>query len=264
MIFLKPKNHKPRGISSFRLRLGNKVAIVTGAGRGIGRAIAIAFAKEGAKVVVNSLHADHAESVAKEIKKSGGVAIAAAGDVSSSKDVTAVFNAAIKKFKKIDILVNNAGVVHTEPLLEITEKEWNETLAVDLKGTFLCSQAAAKVMKKGGRIINISSIAGVVGFPQLAPYCASKGGVIELTRELALELAPDINVNSIGPGVIETDMTKDLLADKKARDGLLASIPLGRAGKPEDIAKAAVFLASDDSSYMTGQTIFIDGGWTVK
>jgi len=170
----------------------------------------------------------------------------------------------MKKFKKIDILVNNAGIVHFEPFTKITEKEWNETVSVDLKGTFLCSQAAAKMMKRGGRIINISSIAGVVGFPQLAPYCASKGGVIELTRELALELAPNINVNSIGPGVIETDMTKDMLSDKKARDGLLASIPMGRAGKPEEIASAAVFLASDDSNYMTGQTIFVDGGWTIK
>ncbi|MBU4299872.1 MAG: 3-oxoacyl-ACP reductase family protein [Nanoarchaeota archaeon] len=246
------------------MKLKNKVAIITGAGRGIGRAIALAFAKEGAKIVVNSLHADHAESVTKEIKKAGGVAIAAAGDVSSSKDVKSLFSAAMKKFKKIDILVNNAGVVHFEPLVKITEKEWNETVSVDLKGTFFCSQAAAKVMKKGGKIINISSIAGVVGFAQLAPYCASKGGVIELTRELALELAPDLAVNGIGPGVIETDMTKDLLADKKTRDGLLASIPMGRAGKPEEIAKAAVFLASDDSSYMTGQTIFVDGGWTVK
>ena len=246
------------------MKLKNKVAIITGAGRGIGRSIAIAFAKEGAKVVVNSLHKDHAESVAKEIKKAGGIAIGIAGDVSSSKDVKAMFDATMKKFKKIDILVNNAGVVHFEPFVKITEKEWNETVSVDLKGTFLCSQAAAKAMKKGGRIINISSIAGVVGFPQLAPYCASKGGVIELTRELALELAPNIAVNGIGPGVIETDMTKDLLSDKKAREGLLASIPMGRAGKPEEIAKATVFLASEDSSYMTGQTIYIDGGWTIK
>lgn len=246
------------------MKLKNKVAIVTGAGRGIGRAIALALAKEGAKVVVNSLHEDHAKSVANEIKKKGGVALPVAGDVSSSMDVKAMFSAAVKKFKKIDVLVNNAGIVHFEPFTKITEKEWNKTISVDLKGTFLCSQAAAKVMKKGSKIVNIASIAGVVGFPQLAPYCASKGGVIELTRELALELAPDIYVNCIGPGVIETDMTKDLLADKKAREGLLASIPMGRAGKPEEIASAVVFLASDDSSYMTGQTIFIDGGWTIK
>ncbi len=213
---------------------------------------------------MNSLHLDHAEKVVGEIKKKGGIAVAMGGDVSSSEAVNELFDTAMKKFRKVDILVNNAGIVHMDPIPKITEQEWDKTLAVNLKGTFLCSQAAARVMKNGGKMINISSIAGKVGFPQLAHYCASKGGIIELTKEMALELAPNINVNAIGPGVIETDMTKDLLADKKSRAGFLASIPLGRVGKPEDIASAVVFLASSDSDYMTGQTIFIDGGWTIK
>jgi len=246
------------------MKLKGKVAIVTGAGRGIGRAIAIALANEGAKVVVNSLHSEHADKVSAEIKKAGGTALATAGDVSSARDVRALFDSAIKKFGKVDILVNNAGVVHFEPVLQITEAEWDNILSINLKGTFLASQAAVRVMKPGSKIINISSIAGKIGFPQLAHYCASKGGIIELTKEMALELAPKITVNAIGPGVIETDMTKGLLSDKKSRDGFMSQIPLGRVGQPEDIAKVAVFLASDDSSYMTGQTIFVDGGWIIR
>jgi len=246
------------------MKLKGKVAIVTGAGRGIGRAIAIALANEGAKVVVNSLHSEHADKVSAEIKKAGGTALATAGDVSSARDIKALFDSAIKKFGKVDILVNNAGVVHFEPVLQITEAEWDNILSINLKGTFLASQAAVRVMKPGSKIINISSIAGKIGFPQLAHYCASKGGIIELTKEMALELAPKITVNAIGPGVIETDMTKGLLSDKKSRDGFMSQIPLGRVGQPEDIAKVAVFLASDDSSYMTGQTIFVDGGWIIR
>ncbi len=248
------------------MELRGKVAVVTGSGRGIGRAIALAFAKEGARVAVNCLHKENAEKVVKEIKKSGGDAIAVSGDVSSAKDVKKIFDAAVKKFRRVDILVNNAGIVHFDPLLKMSEKQWDRILDVNLKGCFLCSQAAARIMvkQKSGKIINISSIAGKIGFPQLAHYCASKGGIIELTREMALELAPNITVNAIGPGVIETDMTKGLLAHRKSREGLLQQIPLGRTGRPEDIAGVAVFLASNDADYITGQTIFADGGWITR
>lgn len=260
------------------MKLKGRVAVVTGSGRGIGRAIALAFAKEGVEVVVNCLHKENAEAVVKEIKKSGGTAVAVAGDVSSAKDVKKIFDAAVKKFRRIDILVNNAGIVHFDPLLKMSEEQWDRILDVNLKGTFLCSQAAARIMTKqkktdrrtrsasciSGKIINISSIAGKIGFPNLAHYCASKGGIIELTREMALELAPNITVNAIGPGVIETDMTKGLLAHRKSREGLLQQIPLGRTGRPEDIAGVAVFLASNDADYITGQTIFADGGWITR
>ncbi len=257
------------------MRLKGKVAVVTGSGRGIGRAIAIAMAKEGAKVAVDCLHQENADYVAKEIKKHAGDALAISGDVSSAKDVKKIFDAVVKKFGRVDILVNNAGIVHMDPLLDLSEKQWDAILDTNLKGCFLCSQAAARIMTKqkkvdrrtrsasyvSGKIINISSIAGKIGFPQLAHYCASKGGIIELTREMALELAPNITVNAIGPGVIETDMTKDMLADKNTRENFLQSIPLGRVGKPEDIAAAAVFLASSSADYITGQTIYVDGGW---
>ncbi len=248
------------------MKLKGKVAVVTGSGRGIGRAIAIALAKEGAKVAVDCLHHENAEAVAKEIRKHGGEALAISGDVSSAKDVKKIFDSVVKKFSRIDILVNNAGIVHMDPLLDLKEKQWDAILDTNLKGCFLCSQAAARIMtkQKNGKIINISSIAGKIGFPQLAHYCASKGGIIELTREMALELAPNITVNAIGPGVIETDMTKDLLADKNARENFLQSIPLGRVGKPEDIAAVAVFLASSGADYITGQTIYVDGGWITK
>lgn len=247
------------------MRLKNKNAIITGSGRGIGKAIAIEFAKEGANVVVNCLHKENAKKVVDEINKTGNTAVEACGDVSKSRDVNKIVNKAIKTFKKIDILVNNAGIVHFDPLLKITEKEWDKILGVNLRGTFLMSQAVAKHMIKNktkGVIVNIASIAGKVGFAQLAHYCASKGGIIELTKEMAIELAPNkIRVNAIGPGVIETDMTKGILSDAASAKQFLGAIPMGRVGKPEEIARVAVFLASDDASYMTGHTIFADGGW---
>lgn len=249
------------------MKLRGKVAIITGSSKGIGRAIAIAFAKEGAKVVVNSRHMKDAEVVAREIKAMGREALAAEADVSKANDVKQMVKQAIDKFGRVDILVNNAGIVHFCPVIKITEKEWDAIIGVNLKGQFLCAkEVAADMLKRGTRgvIINIASIAGEVGFKNLAHYCASKGGIIELTRELALELAPSIRVNAIGPGLIETDMTKDLLLNPDAKKNLLQAIPLGRIGMPEDIASVAVFLASEDSAYMTGHTIFVDGGWLTQ
>lgn len=248
-------------------RLEGRVAVVTGSSRGIGRAIAMKFASEGAHVVVNSRKLQDAEATAKEINmaKLGGSAIAVAADVSSSKDVQRLVDAAVKKFGRLDIFVNNAGVISYSSFLDLKEQDWDALMAVDLKGVYLCMQAAAKQMirqGKGGKIINISSIAGFIGFPSLAHYCAAKAGVIELTKEVAIELAPHkINVNSIGPGVTRTEMTKQIESDPEQAKQTLMHIPLGRFGEPEDIANAAAFLASDDASYITGEVLFVDGGW---
>jgi NAD(P)-dependent dehydrogenase (short-subunit alcohol dehydrogenase family) len=253
--------------SLIKMKLKDKVAIVTGSGRGIGRAIALELAKEGAKVVTNALHLKHAKSVAKEIKDLGSESLPVKADVSKKTDVKKMVDKAMKKFGRVDILVNNAGLVRFDPLMKISEKEWDKILDVNLRGAFLCTQAAAgKMMKnKSGTIINISSIAGKVGVPQLAHYCASKGGIIELTREMSLELIrEDIRVNCVAPGAVETDMIQPILKDKKAKKSFLQAIPMGRFGKPEEIAKVVAFLASEDSSYIMGQTIFVDGGWITR
>lgn len=248
------------------MKLKNKVAIITGSSRGIGKAIATAMAKEGAKVVITSRHLPEADKTAKEIQKLGGQAMAIKCDVSKKNEIEKMVSETVKKFGQLDILVNNAGIVSFDSFLELKEEDWDKVLAIDLKGTFLCSQVAVKQMvkqEKGGKIINIASVAGFVGFPRLAHYCSAKGGIIELTKEMAVELAKyKININAIGPGVIETAMTKGLLQDPKSKQDLLSRIPLNRIGQPKDIAPLAVFLASEDADYITGQTIFVDGGWT--
>jgi NAD(P)-dependent dehydrogenase (short-subunit alcohol dehydrogenase family) len=247
------------------MRLGGKVVVVTGSSRGIGRAIAIKFAKEGAYVVVNSRKKESAQKVVDEIKRSGGKAIAVEGDVSNPKTAKKLVSAAVKEFGSLNIFVNNAGVISYANFLDLKEEQWDSLMSVDLKGVFMCSQAAARQMIKqgdGGKIINISSIAGFIGFHNLAHYCAAKAGVIELTKQMALELAPyKINVNSIGPGAIKTAMTNQIESDPKQLKETIARIPLGRMGKPEEIASVAAFFASDEASYVTGETIFVDGGW---
>ncbi len=247
------------------MRLKDKVAVVTGSSRGIGKAIAIKLAKEGAAVVVNSRKKESAQKVVDEIVKAGGKAVAVEGDVSKAETAKKLVDAAVKGFGSLDIFVNNAGTITYANFLDLKEEQWDALMDVDLKGVFLCSQAAAKQMIKqgnGGKIINISSIAGFIGFHNLPHYCAAKAGVIELTKQMALELAPHrINVTSIGPGAIQTDMTKQLEDDPKYLKQILARIPLGRLGQPEEIANVAAFLASDESNYITGETIFVDGGW---
>ncbi|MFH1447112.1 MAG: 3-oxoacyl-ACP reductase family protein, partial [Chloroflexota bacterium] len=223
------------------MKLKNKVAIVTGSGRGIGRAIALELAKEGAKVVVSSRHIKECQEVVKEIKKVGSEGLAVACDVSKKKDVDSMVKKAVKRFGQVDILVNNAGVVRQKPLLETTEKDWDFVIDINLKSVFLCTQAVAPGMmkRKSGKIVSTASIAGEVGFLNIAPYCASKAGIINMTRELALELSPHgINVNAIAPGIIRTEMTKDMLKDKKTKAGLMAQTPIGRVGEPKDIANA--------------------------
>lgn len=248
--------------------LSGKVAIVTGSRRGIGKGIAKALAEAGANVVISDISFEDCQKTAQEISQETGVeTLAVECDVTKKDQVEEMVQKTVEKFGKLDILVNNAGIAEFKPFLEMTEGDWDRTLDINLKGQFLCAQAAAKEMakQKWGRIINIASIAAGqvgVGFPQVAHYCASKGGITALTEALAGELTPlGINVNAIGPGVIETKMTEGILADEKAAKGFLARIPKGRFGKPEDVAYLAVYLASDEADYVTGATIFVDGGW---
>lgn len=250
------------------MNLQNKVAVVTGARRGMGRTHALALAKAGAKVVVSDISQEECQLVVDEIKKLGGEAIAVKCDVSKKEEVDEMIKKAVETFGKIDIMVNNAGICQFKPFLDITEEEWNRTIDINLKGYFFCGQAAAKEMakqKSGGAIVNIASIAMGqvgVGFPAISHYCASKGGIVAMTEAMALELAPyNIRVNAIAPGAIDTPMAASIKDDPKAAEATLMRIPLKRMGKPEEISSAVVFLASDDSSYMTGSVMVIDGGW---
>lgn len=244
--------------------LSGKVAVVTGARRGIGKGIALALSEAGARVVVSDVNDNDCQKVVTELAGDG---LAVKCDVTKKSEVDEMVKKTVEEFGKLDILINNAGVVDFKPFLEMTEEEWDRVLRVNLKGQFLCAQAAAKEMVKNnwGRIINIASIASGqvgVGFPQIAHYCASKGGIIAMTEALALELSPQgVNVNAIGPGVIETAMTEGMLADEPTKQGILARVPKGRVGQPQDIGAAAVFLASDEADYITGATLFVDGGW---
>ena len=244
--------------------LKNKIAIVTGAKQGIGKGIAVMLAKAGAKVVVADLDIDECQQVCDEIKKIGSQAVAVKCDVSQKKDVDNMIEMAIKEFCKLDILVNNAGLYPFTPFDKMSEDDWDKVIDVNLKGTFLCSQSAAKVMVDGGRIIDISSIASVVGFAGLVHYCASKGGVNAMVRALALELAPrKITVNAVAPGAIQTPGASGSMTDEVLKQ-TIAMIPLSRMGQSEDIAGAVLYLASDLSSYVTGQTIVVDGGWILR
>jgi len=247
--------------------LKGKVAIVTGARRGMGKSHALKLADAGAKVVVSDISQEECQLVVDEIKKNRGEAIAVKCDVTKKGEVENMVKKAVDKWGKVDILVNNAGICQFKPFLELTEEEWDRTLNINLKGYFLCAQAAAKEMakQKSGVIVNIASVAmGQVGigFLNLAHYCASKGGIVAMTEAMALELAPyNIRVNAISPGVIETPMIDPFKADPKAMEATLAQIPLRRVGKPEEVSNLVLFLASDASSYMTGSTVVIDGGW---
>ncbi|RLE46582.1 beta-ketoacyl-ACP reductase [Candidatus Woesearchaeota archaeon] len=245
------------------MKLKNKVAIVTGARRGIGKAIALEFAKQGCNIVVSDINKRDCHKVCNEIMMKNRKALAVKCDISKKKEVEELIKKTMQRFNRLDILVNNASVLIEKPLIEMTEKDWDYVININLKGTFLCSQTAAKVMlkQKSGKIISLSSIAGQTAFPGLAAYCASKAGIINLTKAMALELAPYVNVNAIAPGVIKTKMTEPFLNNQEVKKQFLEKIPLGRIGKPEEIAKTAVFLASNDSSFMTGETVFVDGGW---
>jgi glucose 1-dehydrogenase len=247
------------------VRLENKVAVVTGSSSGIGEAIALAFAGEGAAVVVNyAHHPDAAQKVVEKIEDSGGKGLVVGADVSDPKEVEALVQKATDAFGRLDIMVNNAGMERKMPFLETPFEVWQETIAINLTGAWLGCQSAAKRMVEGGeggRIINVSSVHEDLAMPTNAPYCATKGGVRMLMRTLAVELAPhNITVNNIAPGAIETPMDASLKEHPDQMKELLSEIPLGRMGKPEEVANLALFLASDDSSYVTGSTLFVDGG----
>lgn len=244
--------------------LKNKIAIITGARRGIGKGIALRLAKDGAQVIVTDISKEDCEIVVKEIEKIGGKGLALKLDIADEENVKEIMKTVKDKFGRIDILVNNAGVFEQMELDKMDTEKIDRILDINLKGTILCTKYVIPEMKnqKYGKIINITSIAGFVGFALSSVYCATKAGIVNMTRELALDLGKyKINVNAVAPGVIETDMTKDMLADEKVKEGLLAAIPYGRIGQPEDIANAVAFLASDESEYITGHTIVVDGGW---
>jgi len=255
---------KPRSENSL---LRGKVAIITGARRGMGKSHALKLAKAGAKIVVSDISLEECQKVVKEIENGGGKARAVKCDVTKREQVDEMVKKTIKKFGRIDILVNNAGICQFKPFLELTEEDWDKTLDINLKGYFLCAQAAAKEMakQKSGVIVNIASIAMGqvgVGFPNLTHYSASKGGIVGMTEALAVELAPyNIRVNAVAPGVIETPMVDPLKSDPKTMEATLARIPLHRMGRTEEVSNLVLFLASDTSSYMTGSTVVIDGGW---
>jgi len=246
------------------MRLQDKVAIITGGGTGIGKGIALLFAQEGAKVVVSGRRMEPLSQTVIEIEKAGGKAIAISADVSKADEVQQLVNQTLSSFGKIDILINNAGVYIPHDALTLTDQEWDMTMSVDLKGVWYTVKAVIPhMLKQGqGKIINISSIAGLIGFEQSPAYCAAKGAVINLTREMALDYAAkNILVNGIAPGVIDTDMTKGMLESEGVKQGMLARLPKKRIGKPEEVSAMVVFLASEEASYVTGATFYVDGGW---
>ena len=238
-------------------RFQNKVALITGGASGIGRMLAIRFAQEGAKVAINDLTADKLQDVVRETS-----ALPVTGDVSESKDVNRIVQTTIDAFGRLDILVNNAGISHTAPAVELKEADWDRMIAVHQKGTFLCSQLAARIMieQRYGKIVSLSSKFGFTPAMNRVHYCAAKAAIAGMTRAFALELSSHgINVNAVAPGTIETPMTRPKYTDEEWQ---LKStqIPIGRSGQPKDVADLILFLASDDSSFITGQIVHINGG----
>ena len=247
------------------MKLEGKVAFVTGAGRGgrgIGRSISLALAAEGADIVVTDFVPENAEAVASEVQAATGRrAIALQGNVADASDVERMFDEAMKAFGRIDILVNNAGITKDNLLMRMSEEDWDAVVDINLKGTFLCTKAVSRIMlkQKSGKIVNIASVMGIVGNAGQANYSASKGGIIALTKTTAKELGSrGITANAVAPGFIQTMMTDAL--PQELRDQMMKQVPLARLGTPEDVARVVLFLSTDDSAYVTGQVVSIDGG----
>jgi len=247
------------------MRLENKIALITGGARGIGRAIALCFVKEGADIVIWDVNIQEAEKTCQDIEALGSKAFAQAVDVTDYEKVEEATNKILDKYGKVDILVNNAGITKDNLLLRMSEADWDAVINVNLKGTFNCTKAVSKLMIKQryGKIINIASIIGIIGNAGQANYAASKAGIIALTKTTAKELASrNINVNAVAPGFIQTEMTAKLPQGLKEK--MRGAIPAGRFGSPDDVAGVCLFLASEEAGYITGQTIVVDGGMVMS
>lgn len=251
------------------MRLKDKVAVITGAAQGIGLACAKEFAREGAKVMLSDINKEKGEAAAAALQAEGHDVRFTACDVGDKAQVDALIAATVAAFGRVDCAVPNAGMVHVSDFLDLTEADFDRVLRVNLKGVFLTGQAAARQMVKqaemgqggGGTIINMSSVNAELAIPAITPYVVSKGGVQQLTRAMALSLiGRGIRVNAVGPGSIATEVFQQVASDKQKMNGILSRTPIGRVGEPAEVAKVVVFLASDDSSYIVGQTIFPDGG----
>jgi len=243
------------------MRLKDKVTMITGGARGIGRSIAMVFAAEGSDIAICDVNLEAAEATCREIEALGRKALAIKMDVTTLVNVEEGLNKILDKFTKVDILINNAGITKDTLILRMSEADWDAVINVNLKGTFNCTRAVSKFMikQRRGSIINIASIIGIIGNPGQANYSASKAGIIALTKTSAKELASrNINVNAVAPGFIQTDMTAKL--PEEVKEKMKAVIPLDKFGTPEDVANTCLFLASEDASYITGQTIVVDGG----
>ena len=247
--------------------LKDKVAIVTGGTRGIGFGLATSLVRAGADLTVVSRNREQAQQPMEALRSLGGRVLYVEADVTKAKDLQRMVEETLKEYGKIDILVNNAGAAMTKPVLDTTEEEWDRVLDTNLKSVFFACREVGKVMvsQQQGKIINIASISAKSASPLIAPYCASKAGVVQLTKALALEWARyHINVNAIGPGYVKTDMNKDILEDQKVYQSIISRIPFRSLAKEDDLAGTLIYLASGASDYVTGQTMFVDGGWTAS
>ncbi len=243
------------------MKLSGKIALITGAAQGIGKAIALLFAQNGADIIVADIHLEKAQETAKEIQTIGQRAMAIKVDVANLNDVEQMVQSILERFGQIDILINNAGIARDKLILRMTEEDWDAVLNINLKGTFICTKVAIKPMAKRryGKIVNIASVVGLMGNVGQANYAASKAGVIGFTKTIAREFAQrGINVNAIAPGYIETPMTDAI--PEKVKEEMKRRIPMERLGRPEDVAEGALFLVSEASSYITGQVLNVNGG----
>jgi 3-oxoacyl-[acyl-carrier protein] reductase len=247
------------------MKLEGKVALVTGSSRGVGKAVALGFAQSGADLIINyTSNQKAADDVVSEIQSMGRSAVAVKADVAVKGDVEALVNTAADTFGKLDILVNNAGFTRPAMMVKMSEDQWDQVVDIHLKGAFMCSQAAGRLMKeqKSGKIINVTSVAGIVGTVGQINYSAAKGGIISMTKSIAREMARyNVCANVISLGIVATDMTEKIRTDEKLKDIYMNRILLKRFAEPDDISPAFVFFASDDSNYITGQLVCVDGGY---